>query len=93
MKTEQFQHEKNIYLYIKKKPDWYTETWNWNVKKKYNTLWWHTKKKKKMQELKCKNILYVNYMSKSALNLCVTIDEWWQPQYHIHITHSYLYCF
>lgn len=33
------------------------------------------KKNKKMQELKCKNILYVNYMSKSALNLCVTIDE------------------
>lgn len=39
---------------------------------------------------------YAYYILKSALNLCATLSEWWQPQYHIYIlliTHSHLYCF
>lgn len=39
-----------------------------------------------MQE---KNVrTYAYYFMKSALNLCATLYEWWQPQYHIHCTYN-----
>lgn len=56
---------------------------------KQDTEMWRKKTYSEDNIMQEKNVwTYAYYIMKSALNLCVTLYEWWQPQYHIHCTYN-----